>query len=137
MCVVCERYLPTHLFLYCLQSEAEHLAGKGSFNTDTTKALHLQSNPLTTAIREKYEKLIQELKEEIQKLQESKTSSTNSIESHTTPKGQPVTKKSPSSLDAQKLHQRLKESFKEQISLFREGVYLLTGESLEKMMKQI
>merc|ERR1711862_905667 len=29
--------------------------------------------------------------------------------------------------DAQKFNQRLKENFKEQIAIFREGVYLLTG----------
>jgi len=38
-----------------------------------------------------------------------------------------------SDVDAQKLHKRLKESFKEQIGLFREGVYLLTGYKIEML----
>ena len=110
---------------------AENLAGKGSYNPETTKVLHLQKNPLTSALREKYEKEIEKLKSEIEDLKDMKSStSTTNIPSNT-PSGRLSSKKSPTSsalsIDAQKLHQRLKESFKEQISLFREGVYLLTG----------
>ena len=76
----------------------------------------MQHNPLSQAIREKYEKELKAMKTELKRLKSrgddktvsSATSSVNDV-------------------DAQKLHQRLKESFKEQISLFREGVYLLTG----------
>jgi len=38
-----------------------------------------------------------------------------------------------SEVDPDKLHQRLKESFKEQIGLFREGVYLMTGYKIDML----
>ena len=38
-----------------------------------------------------------------------------------------TSKKYTSDVDPNKLHQRLKQSFKEQISRFREAVYLMTG----------
>jgi len=105
--------------------EAEKMAGKGSYDEKIKRVLHLQDNPFTRALHEKYKKEVEILKTEIEALkfvnspsgksETSKSSTNNSLSS------------SMSTLDAQKLHQRLKESFKEQISLFREGVYLLTG----------
>ena len=38
-----------------------------------------------------------------------------------------------SEVDPDKLHQRLKQSFKEQIGLFREGVYLMTGYKIDML----
>ena len=85
----------------------------------------MQDNPLTTALHDKYTREINKLKAQIEELKKVDSPAAKSESS------QSFSKKSPSSamstLDAQKLHQRLKESFKEQISLFREGVYLLTG----------
>jgi mitotic spindle assembly checkpoint protein MAD1 len=85
---------------------AETLAGKGSFNPDETRVLHLKHNPLTQALKEE----IGVLRRQVEALTGEKSRTTESSE-----------------LDPNKLHQRLKESFKEQISRFREGVYLMTG----------
>lgn len=92
--------------------------------------LHLQTNPLTTALREKYEKEIDALQKEIEQLRATSSISGQPLEHNKTPLGQSSSSSTMSALDAQKLHQRLKESFKEQISLFREGVYLLTGKTI-------
>ena len=85
--------------------KAEALAGKGSFNPNETRVLHLKQNPVTEALKQEVEVLRRQI--------ESLTGSKPKAES--------------SELDPNKLHQRLKESFKEQISRFREGVYLMTG----------
>lgn len=85
---------------------AEELAGKGSFNPATTRVLHLQQNPLTEALRQE----VAVLKRQVQALSKEKAA----------PQAAP-------DVDPNKLHQRLKESFKEQIGRFREGVYLMTG----------
>jgi len=103
--------------------QAETLAGKGSFNSETTRVLHLQENPMMAAVREKYETEIRALKEAIEEMK-AESSAKGSTSTKTPPSGK---KDTISSLDAQKLHQRLKQSFKEQIAMFREGVYLLTG----------
>merc|ERR1711862_355495 len=42
-------------------NQAESLAGKGSYNTDTTRVLHLQSNPLLQSLKHKYESQIEKL----------------------------------------------------------------------------
>ncbi len=85
-------------------NEAEILAGKGSFNPNTTRVLHLSHNPLTMALKDEIAILKKQLEVSGQK-----------------------GKKYSSDVDPNKLHQRLKQSFKEQISRFREGVYLMTG----------
>lgn len=85
-------------------NEAEILAGKGSFNPNTTRVLHLSHNPLTMALKDEIAILKKQLEVSGQK-----------------------GKKYLSDVDPNKLHQRLKQSFKEQISRFREGVYLMTG----------
>jgi DNA repair exonuclease SbcCD ATPase subunit len=88
--------------------EAEVLAGKGSFNPERTRILHFQETPLLEALKEEVEVLKRQLE---------------------TAKGEKVASASKHSVavDPDKLNQRLKENFKEQISLFREGVYLMTG----------
>jgi hypothetical protein len=39
-----------------------------------------------------------------------------------------------SEVDPEKLHQRLKDTFKEQIGIFREGVYLITGYKIDMFL---
>mmetsp|Transcript_18098 Transcript_18098/g.27979 ORF Transcript_18098/g.27979 Transcript_18098/m.27979 type:complete len:710 (-) Transcript_18098:114-2243(-) len=111
-------------------AKAEALAGKGSYNADETRALHLQNNPLTEALKEKYQAQIDALQKRLEE-----------AESHTsakTPGGTTLATSSSSSavrpdVDPHKLHKRLKESFKEQIGLFREGVYLMTGYKVDML----
>jgi len=90
---------------------AEELAGKGSFNPETTRVMHMQANPLTEALKQEVNVLRRQV--------EALTSSKNKAKKGAVTPG--------SDVDPNKLHQRLKESFKEQIGRFREGVYLLTG----------
>lgn len=87
--------------------QAEELAGKGSFNPETTRVLHLQKNPLTEALKQE----VSVLRRQVEVLSGGKQN-TSSLGTD---------------VDPNKLHQRLKESFKEQIGRFREGVYLMTG----------
>jgi len=91
-------------------NEAEILAGKGSFNPEHTRVLHMGTNPLTIALK----KEINVLKKQVEVLSNDGSSKKNKISYS-------------SDVDPNKLHQRLKQSFKEQISRFREGVYLITG----------
>lgn len=105
---------------------AETLAGKGSFNPDSTKVLHLSKNPSMDAMRAKYEK-------EISLFEDLLAAKDREIAEATGGNAKPAVSSSSTagpgmnSIEAKKLHQRLKENFKEQIALFREGVYLLTG----------
>ena len=86
---------------------AEQLSGKGAFDPETTRVLHLKHNPVTEALKQE----VNVLKRQLEAL--------TAGGKQTVPLG--------SDVDPNKLHQRLKESFKEQIGRFREGVYLLTG----------
>lgn len=96
---------------------AEELAGKGSFNPETTRVLHLQHNPLTEALKQE----VGVLRRQVEALTASNNKSKKAVAALTP--GPDV--------DPNKLHQRLKESFKEQIGRFREGVYLLTGYKID------
>lgn len=87
-------------------NEAEVLAGKGSFNPDETRVLHLSNNPLNAALKDE----IRVLRKQVEVLS-----------------GGDKNKLSAPDVDPNKLHQRLKQSFKEQIGRFREGVYMMTG----------
>jgi len=100
--------------------QAELLAGKGSFNEDTTKVLHLRSNPLLNALREKYEQEIRGLKNALEESSKD-VSSSNRGES------------SLPGLDPQKYNQRLKDNFRKQIGIFRESVYLITGYKIDML----
>ncbi len=93
--------------------QAEELAGKGSFNPETTRVLHLQHNPLTEALKQENNVLRRQ------------------VELLTTKSKKAVATTPAPDVDPNKLHQRLKESFKEQIGRFREGVYLLTGYKID------
>jgi chromosome segregation ATPase len=103
---------------------AETLAGKGSFNEDTTKVLHIKDNPSAMAIKEKYMNEIASLKRALSAKEEEMLELKSGTDM---PKSTTKTPNTLATLDAQKLNKRLKESFKEQIGLFREGVYLITG----------
>jgi mitotic spindle assembly checkpoint protein MAD1 len=96
---------------------AELLAGKGAFNADQSRALHMDKNPLIDAIRERYQAEIYSLRRKLEQMTGQKI-----------PEG---VLPSPEGVDPNKLHQRLKESFKEQINMFREGVYLITGYKID------
>lgn len=97
--------------------DAELLAGKGAFNPDQSRALHMDKNPLIDAIRERYQAEIYSLRRKLEQMTGQKI-----------PEG---VLPSPEGVDPNKLHQRLKESFKEQINMFREGVYLITGYKID------
>jgi len=96
---------------------AQALAGKGSFNAETTQVLHLKETPLAQALKEE----IQVLKRQL----EAATSRPSSASRHGTPLA--------AGPDPEKLNRRLKENFKEQIALFREGVYLMTGYKVDML----
>lgn len=101
-------------------ARAETLAGRGSFNADETRVLHLSKNPLSEAVRTKYEGDIRALRRQLQEATGDKGKA-------------PPPSSGTTEVDPNKLHQRLKESFKEQISLFREGVYLMTGYKVDML----
>jgi len=106
--------------------QAETLAGKGAFNLETTRVLHFQNNPLSNAIREKYHTEIEALKSELAEL----TAAQKGLKG--TPQSLSKLSNNPEqTLDAQKFNKRLKESFREQIALFREGVHLITGYKID------
>jgi hypothetical protein len=98
--------------------QAESLAGKGSFNEDTTRVVHLRSNPLLVAIREKYEQEIRVLKSALEENKEASAHRDTSL---------------PAGLDPQKYNQRLKDNFRKQIGIFRESVYLITGFKIDML----
>jgi len=121
--------------------KAETLVGKGSYNEDTTKCLHLAENPFSMAVREMYQSEIEGLKADIEQLQVAATATATgdtSMESSTGNSAAAATATIPtsnsSSLDAQKFSKRLKDQFREQIGLFREGVYLITGLKVDMNM---
>ena len=97
--------------------KAETLAGKGTFNQGTTRVLHLQNNPLSNAIREKYENEIEELKSELSEM--------TAVHKGLVPMA--ISKSSDPALDAEKFSKRLKDQFRNHIALFREGVHIITG----------
>ena len=90
--------------------EAEALAGKGSFDPERTRVLHLRESPLVEALRDE----VTVLKRQIE-----------ASEGKVAP--------APVVGDPEKMNQRLKETFKEQISMFREGVYMMTGYKIDML----
>lgn len=111
-------------------AKAETFAGKGCFNQESIQVLHLRENPASNAVRTKYLNEIVSLKNALQ----AKEEEVFEMKSGTgTPKTTSNVPSTVASLDAQKLNKRLKESFKEQIGLFREGVYLITGFKIDMM----
>lgn len=92
--------------------KAEQLAGKGSFDPAQTRVLHMTETPL-----------IETLKEQVQVLQRQLESPSSKVGVGTP--GSDIIAGGVANPD--KLNQRLKENFKEQIAIFREAVYLMTG----------
>ena len=86
--------------------QAEARAGSGAFNPEHTRVLHIEETPLTLSLKEEIAVLKRQL--------ESRGDN-------------------PSKHDPDKLNQRLKQNFKEQIALFREGVYLMTGYKVDML----
>mmetsp|Transcript_17158 Transcript_17158/g.32489 ORF Transcript_17158/g.32489 Transcript_17158/m.32489 type:complete len:703 (+) Transcript_17158:158-2266(+) len=102
-------------------AEAETLVGKGAFNPDSSRVLHLKDNPFYKATREKYEKEIEGLKSELSEL----TALQNGLVPLSAPKS------ADPALDAEKFSKRLKDQFRNHIALFREGVYIITGYKID------
>lgn len=107
--------------------QAETLAGKGSYNVETTRVVHLEKNPLMEAVREKFQAEIDALKLQLEAAQDSKASKSPSVGTTTPASSRGSMGSAGTDVDVQKMHTRLKERFRMQIALFREGVYLLTG----------
>lgn len=106
--------------------QAETLAGKGAYNAETTRVVHLETNPLMEAVREKFQAEIDALKLQLEAAQDRRASKSPSVGT-TTPASRGSLGSAGTDVDVQKMHTRLKERFRMQIALFREGVYLLTG----------
>jgi mitotic spindle assembly checkpoint protein MAD1 len=114
----------------------EALAGKGAFNADESRALHLKRNPLTEAIQAKYETELQALRKRLAEvvnvgngasaMDEDEAVNTSTATSASASMGTPQ-------LDPEKLHQRLKDTFTEHAALFREAVYLVTGYKVDML----
>lgn len=100
--------------------KAETLAGKGLINPEMTRALHLEKNPLSDAICERYQREINILKTRLEGMTGEMP---GLVETQMKP-----------DVDPEKLHQRLKDTFKEQIGVFREGVYLITGYKIDMLL---
>ncbi|KAL9180140.1 hypothetical protein ACHAXT_008110 [Thalassiosira profunda] len=109
-------------------SEAETRAGKGSYSDETTRVVHLKANPLSEAVRAKYEGEIDALKQRLEEA-EANPSTPAPAKGERGSFGSAGSRDSSSAaaVDVQKLHSRLKEQFRNQIALFRQGVYLITG----------
>jgi len=107
--------------------QAETLAGKGSYNAETTRVVHLESNPLMEAVREKFQTEIDALKLQLEAAQDGRASKSPSVGTSTPASSRGSLGSAGTDVDVQKMHTRLKERFRMQIALFREGVYLLTG----------
>jgi chromosome segregation ATPase len=98
-------------------AQAENLAGKGAYNQQTTRVLHMQNNPLSNAVRKKYEMEIEDLESELAEI--------SALHKGSVPIS--MAKSSDPALDAEKFSKRLKDQFRNHIALFREGVHIITG----------
>ena len=108
--------------------QAETLSGKGSYSTEASRVVHLEANPLMEAVRETFQTEIDSLKRQLEEAaQDSGVSKSPSVGTTTPAPSRGSLGSSGADVDIQKMHTRLKERFRTQIALFREGVYLLTG----------
>jgi len=98
-------------------NDAQALAGKGSFDASKTQVLHFKETPLLHALREE----IQVLQRQLEAARKKGA------------KQQDATATAAAAPDLEKLNKRLKENFKEQIALFREGVYMMTGYKVDML----
>ncbi|KAF0695572.1 Aste57867_13612 [Aphanomyces stellatus] len=110
----------------------EKRLAKGDVNPETTKVLHCVSNPPGSAIKQKMETVeMQQLRQENDRLKEI----VQSMQTPHTPMAKmsmPTPMKSATSSHdtvegLQKMNQRLKEVFREQIAKYRDAVYQATG----------
>jgi mitotic spindle assembly checkpoint protein MAD1 len=109
--------------------KAEIMMGKGAYNSEKTRILHLSKNPLQEAIAKKYKTMLEELEGEKERLEAEIATMRSSSRASTplpTPSKTP-SKVSKSSIDYEKMNQRLKMGFQKQTALYREAVYKLTG----------
>ena len=108
---------------------AEQLSGKGSFDPERTRILHITETPLIQALKEE----IVVLKRQVDTLLQQKQNSVSSpSDAHLLDTSQLLTMSSTSTMpNPDKVIQRLKEQFKEQIGMFREGVYMMTGYKID------
>ncbi|GMI15972.1 hypothetical protein TrVE_jg661 [Triparma verrucosa] len=120
-------------------NEAETLAGKGSYNSETTRVLHLKKNPLHEALVKKHSTAMEALAQEKEELQaeletlksnpntNTSTSNLSSTSLNVSRSQTPSRKASASAVDLEKKYNRLREAFSKQTALYRECVYQLTG----------
>jgi hypothetical protein len=93
---------------------AETLAARGSFDPATTRVLHFTATPMEALLKEEVAVLKRQL--------EVKAASSAGGGSAAT-----------AGLEPGKLHERLQQTFKEQIALFRDGVHLITGFKIDML----
>jgi len=113
---------------------AESMAGKGFFDPDKTRALHMKENPFMNAVRAKYETQILALEATIERHRKESESSLKPIGSSSSLSTPATAAMGLEGLEAKKLNQRLKDTFQEHIGVFREAVYLLTGYKIDMIM---
>lgn len=113
---------------------AESWAGKGFFDPDKTRALHMKENPFMNALRAKYETQILALEAIIERHKKESESSLKPIGSSSSSSTPATATMGLEGLEAKKLNQRLKNTFQEHIGVFREAVYLLTGYKIDMIM---
>jgi DNA repair exonuclease SbcCD ATPase subunit len=87
---------------------AEQLAANGSFNPSMTRVLHFTETPMEATLKEEVAVLKRQL--------EAKAVSTGRA-----------------GVEPGKLHERLQQTFKEQIALYRDGVHLITGFKIDML----
>jgi mitotic spindle assembly checkpoint protein MAD1 len=110
--------------------KAEIMMGKGAYNSEKTRILHMSKNPLQEAIARKYKAMLEELQGENERLETEIVTMRSSSSGASTPLPTPSktpSKVSKSSIDYEKMNQRLKMGFQKQTALYREAVYKLTG----------
>jgi hypothetical protein len=113
--------------------QAELLSAKGSFDAGKTRVLHFAETPLVQALKEEVEVLKRQLEQSALSTAAASSASpsdTSFLNSSSAGMEAIVT---PGLPNPEKLIQRLKENFKEQIAFFREGVYMITGYKVEML----
>jgi Mitotic checkpoint protein len=114
--------------------QAELLSAKGSFDAGKTRILHFAETPLVQALKEEVEVLKRQLEQSALSTAAASSASpsdTSFLNSSSTAGMEAIV--TPGLPNPEKLIQRLKENFKEQIAFFREGVYMITGYKVEML----
>ncbi|KAG2777165.1 hypothetical protein PC129_g9388 [Phytophthora cactorum] len=109
----------------------EKRLGRGEFNVETTKIVHLAVNPTRELLQSKAKSSdIEKLRQENEALRArlNKLTDGEDTESPSVPEDKLTTTTSYDTVEGlKKLNQRLKQVFGDQIRQYREAVYLLTG----------